>query len=203
MSKEVCSVEGCQRIVRAKGLCDRHYGQYLKHGKVLERTFLSPNDFIFYKDYIGIVLRNREQEEVAETIIDYVDYDCIKEYKWSLNTDGYAKTAIKGSTRSLQKILFPNMLMIDHKNKNKLDNRRQNLRECTFIKNGQNRKIGVNNTSECVGVYRCNEKWRAYIKYNKKPIHLGIFFEYNQAVKARKEAEKKYFGDFAPSRETT
>ena len=36
----------------------------------------------------------------------------------------------------------------------------------------------------------------AYICVNKKRINLGHFEDYNKAVKTRKEAEKKYFGEF-------
>jgi hypothetical protein len=33
--------------------------------------------------------------------------------------------------------------------------------------------------------------------YKKKHIHLGYFETVEEALKARKEAEKKYFGEFA------
>lgn len=41
-------------------------------------------------------------------------------------------------------------------------------------------------------------KWCAHISINKKQIYLGNFPSFEEAVKARKEAEEKYFGEFAP-----
>ena len=44
---------------------------------------------------------------------------------------------------------------------------------------------------------KLRNKWQAQIKINKKCIHLGYFIDKKDAIKARKEAEKKYFGEFA------
>ena len=37
----------------------------------------------------------------------------------------------------------------------------------------------------------------AYIAIDKKQIHLGLFDKFEDAVKARKEAEDKYFGEWS------
>ncbi|WP_252227992.1 AP2 domain-containing protein [Clostridium sp. ZBS3] len=57
------------------------------------------------------------------------------------------------------------------------------------------RHTQVNNTSGVTGVYwnAQKHKWYAKIKFRQKQIHLG-YFEYKEdAMKARKEAEEKYF----------
>ena len=41
----------------------------------------------------------------------------------------------------------------------------------------------------------CN-KWHAQIVVNKKNLHLGYFVNFDDAVRARKDAEVKYFGKF-------
>lgn len=50
------------------------------------------------------------------------------------------------------------------------------------------------------GVYwnKANEKWCSNIKVNNKTIYLGSFDLIDDAMRARKEAEQKYFGEFAP-----
>lgn len=52
-----------------------------------------------------------------------------------------------------------------------------------------------NNTSGCKGVTwdKQNQKWKAYIYFQKKRIHLGNYKDKNKAIQARKEAEGKYF----------
>ena len=39
--------------------------------------------------------------------------------------------------------------------------------------------------------------WVAYISINYKQITLGYFHDFNDAVKARKQAEEKYFGEYS------
>jgi hypothetical protein len=84
---------------------------------------------------------------------------------------------------------------IDHVNGIKTDNRIINLRECTAIQNGMNRGISSSNTSGFTGVCYDKErsKWLASIRVNKKNIKIGRFLHKEDAIKARAEAEIKYF----------
>lgn len=60
--------------------------------------------------------------------------------------------------------------------------------------------IRKNNTSGCTGVYSYKTKngvtWTAKIKFKRKSYHLGTFETYEEAVQARKEAEKRIYGEF-------
>ena len=42
-----------------------------------------------------------------------------------------------------------------------------------------------------------DNKWDAYLMFNRKKISLGSFDEIKDAIKARKEAEQKYYGEFS------
>ena len=92
----------------------------------------------------------------------------------------------------------PDDMVVDHINLNPLDNRKMNLRICTKQQNEMNRPLRNNNTSGITGVslYKQTNKWRAYIEYNQKYIHLGLFDTKEDAIKARKQAEIKYFGEY-------
>lgn len=59
-----------------------------------------------------------------------------------------------------------------------------------------NTRLRKNNTSGIKGVYRSNNKWIATIQKNKKRKYLGIFDNFDDAVFARQQAEKKFFGNF-------
>lgn len=54
-------------------------------------------------------------------------------------------------------------------------------------------KICSNNTSGVKGVCPCGNKWRAYITFKRKRIELGMFNNFEDAVKARQVAEEEYF----------
>lgn len=59
----------------------------------------------------------------------------------------------------------------------------------------RNKRTYKNNSSKHRGVcmYKNSKKWVAYISVNKKVKHLGSYEELEEAVKARKEAEIKYW----------
>jgi hypothetical protein len=85
-------------------------------------------------------------------------------------------------------------LVIDHKNGNHYDNTIENLRLVTHAENSRNRSTPKDNTSGHIGVYWRKEKkkWQVQIGSNGKTIHIGYFKNKEDAIKARKEAEKKY-----------
>lgn len=68
----------------------------------------------------------------------------------------------------------------------------------TYIPGITRNTINKNNTSGCKGVsFRPQRnKWRAYIKFQRKDIFLGNFDKYEDAVEARKIAEIEYFGKY-------
>ena len=86
---------------------------------------------------------------------------------------------------------------LDHINRNRSDNRISNLREVTTKQNGQNRSKQSNNTSGHPGIswHKRDSKWGAHIRHNQKLIHLGYFTDIEEAVSARKAAEKFYWSD--------
>ena len=86
---------------------------------------------------------------------------------------------------------------IDHINRIRTDNRISNLREVTNKQNQQNAGKSSHNTSGHPGVswHKQNSKWQARIAHNYKQIHLGYFTDIEDAITARKAAEKLYWSD--------
>ena len=65
-------------------------------------------------------------------------------------------------------------------------------------------KLRTTNTTGRVGIDSRKYKgvhysWRVRISLDCKRIQIGDFKDYDDAVKARREAEKKYFGDYCPN----
>lgn len=88
----------------------------------------------------------------------------------------------------------PKGLVVDHINRDTLDNRKNNLRVCTIQENLRNQKRSNNKTGYTgVTVHKQTGKYTAQIKVNYKKIHLGLFDTIKEALSARKKAELKYY----------
>ena len=83
---------------------------------------------------------------------------------------------------------------IDHINGQPDDNRFVNLREATPKENSRNAKRRKDNTSGVVGVgwNQRDNCWHARIKIDKRLMHIGYFKDFDDAVKARKRAEREH-----------
>ena len=193
-----CRASGCSRkdLLGFDGYCEKHYKQMREHGKIY-RSCYDRNETTDYGDFIGIHLYNADSEKIAETVIDKEDSWVLKR-KWRLGNTGYA---ICDNATLLHRVLCPDFKEIDHIDRDKLNNRRSNLRECSHSGNMINRGIQKNNKSGIPGVCWDNgrSKWMAHAKVNRKTINLGRFDSIDDAVKARKQAEIKYYGEFAPN----
>jgi len=89
--------------------------------------------------------------------------------------------------------------LIDHKNRNTLDNRLTNLREATPSQNSANCKRHSRKSRGVKGVYwnSANRKWVSYIRRDGKSRYIGSFSNIDDAARAYEQAAKALFGEFA------
>lgn len=156
------------------------------------------NTYEFFDDYVVGYATNTN----TPFYVDIEDYELIKNYRWHQNSQGYIQTSKNNKQIKLHNLIMNNTpnkksSLVDHINHDICDNRKINLRIVTASKNIMNTHIHKNNTSGVRGVvwHIRDEVWEAYISYQKKRIFLGRYHNFDDAVKARKEAEEKYFGE--------
>ena len=137
---------------------------------------------------------------------DLEDYDLIKNYCWFITDKGYVRTT--DANNNFKPIYLHRLIMnvsddyyVDHIHgaNSRHDNRKFNLRIATASQNQMNVNLSINNTSGATGVNwdKRKHKWTARIGINYERIHLGDFDSFEDAVRARKLAEDKYFGEFS------
>lgn len=134
---------------------------------------------------------------------DLEDYDKIKDYYWNNNgNDEYFRTTVNKKTELLHRFIMGvdnnSSLVVDHINTHhREDDRKSNLRIVSNSENQMNRRLAKNNTSGTSGVdwVKKTNLWRSRITINNQTITIGCYKNKEDAIKARKEAEEKYFGE--------
>jgi len=149
---------------------------------------------------VEIILSNGE---IA--VVDEEDHEAALEYRWHKHNKGYACTMF-GGRKSRQHLLLHQLVARrmgilgapDHKDGNKLNCRRSNLRGATSAQNKANTGPRKTNKLGVKGVGRWpNGRYTARITVNRKQIHLGYFDTIQEASDAYFEAAKRYYGEFA------
>ena len=118
----------------------------------------------------------------------------------SIYGNGYRYICYKGKRYKASRLAFLYMKgyfpenEVDHKDRNKINDKWDNLREISSQCNHRNMGMLKNNTSGVKGVWfwKNRKQWISEIKINRKKEILGRFKNKTDAVKARWEAEKKY-----------
>lgn len=92
----------------------------------------------------------------------------------------------------------PKGMVVDHVNRDTLDDRRKNLRICTISQNIANSSTRTDGTSRYRGVHMTKKgKWRAQIKVFYKLHRLGDFDSEVEAARAYNAAARKHFTEYA------
>lgn len=128
-----------------------------------------------------------------------------------MNSSGYAYFKYCGQEVFIHRLVMGlpvnfddnNPLIAEHKDGNRKNNRKSNLRICEKKINPMNCGIYSNNISGHKGISWCErlQKYQVNLQCNKINHYLGVYASYEEAVKVREAAEQQYFGEFNRSKE--
>lgn len=138
-------------------------------------------------------------------LFDEDDVALIAQYRWcvsSAKSTFYAQSAGSGRPTVLMHRLIlgaPAGRLVDHRNRNGLDNRRMNLRLSTRSQNAGNAAASARNSSGYKGVSwrRAAGRWQAYITVDRRRRHLGFYDDPWEAAQAYNAAAIEAWGEFA------
>lgn len=170
-------------------------------GCLAYETVTKNNIFIKHNDYYEGVTTKGES-----FFFDLDDYDIVSKYCWFTSRENYIVAYDKHDRkkeirlhRLVMDVLDDSSILIDHigGEKTRNDNRKINLRRADNSKNTCNTRIRKNNKSGHTGVIKGVNKWIAYICKDGLKKRLGSFDTFEEAVKAREEAEQELFGEWS------
>jgi len=143
-----------------------------------------------------------------EVLIDSEHFEAISQFRWTITKKRRGvKTAYvvrctypEGKMIQLHRAIIaakPGQI-VDHKNMNGLDNRKANIRLCSYSENNMNTRRRKDNKSgyKCVHLHSPG-RWRSRIKKDGRLLDLGLFDSPEAAAKAYRAAVSEFHGQFA------
>ena len=144
-----------------------------------------------------ITLRNRDWQIVGHAVIDGADADLVGDLRWFLGNTGYAEKRVNRRVVSIHRMIlgltYDDGLEGDHINRDRLDNRRANLRIVTKGQNSQNKGSQPGSTSAYRGVSWSKRScaWIVQVMTGRKNHRFGPFSDEHEAGRVAKEARAR------------
>lgn len=187
-----CGEPARQRVIANNGdgnfYCSKHAHELYRYGCIVEDEIYEFID----NETVKVTIKG-DKQNTSSFLISPIDVPLVFRMNKGLSGTGY----IASNNKSLHTIIAESLgikdCVIDHINRNRLDNRRFNLRVCTRQQNTRNKP--------CKGVCfdKRTNKWKAYINIDRKQIKMRRFDTEDEAIKYRLELERDYFKEFAPN----
>lgn len=206
--KCICTKCNCEKDVLTGSL---HSSKSTKCKECHNPRYFTIYNKVIKDEITSIFIQDTRDNSIFETIVDTKHLDMIDKLYLSVQTDkrgnryvwvsSYNELDIEYKPKKLHQLIifleygYKNQsIVIDHKNRNKLDNRSINLNVVTPLENAQNASLRRDNKSGVRGVSftNRNQKWAVQIQYKNKNNWIGYFDTLEEAIKARKNAEDQY-----------
>ena len=130
------------------------------------------NKYVYKEDKIEIITEGSKYDGII--LVDKDDEELVKEYVWRIDNNGYVQACDLPRTVRIylhRHLMKPEneKILVDHKNRDRLNNTRENLRLTDHSGNNSNQSKRSDNTTGVTGVKsRGNGKYEAQITHNGK-----------------------------------
>jgi hypothetical protein len=147
------------------------------------------------------------------------DHPRLSRYRWSFDpTTGYARRTLRDRATGRTHPIYVHSLVagvsdckgvfviVDHRDGDRLHCGRHNLRRCSAAENARNRRKPAAKSSRYKGVTYCRRPegkppltrpWRARIKFEMLPLHIGYFATEEEAAHAYNAMARCLYGEYA------
>jgi hypothetical protein len=139
-------------------------------------------------------------------MVDDEDFEYLSQWKWFCSSGGYAVRSVWANGK-VQAIYMHREIVgagsgqvVDHKDGNRVNNQRSNLRGCTSLNNNANRKKSKGKSSQYKGVSYfalSPHHWMTRIKKKNKQVFIGYFENERHAALAYDLWAKDLHGEYA------
>ena len=159
-----------------------------------------------HEDSIKEIVILNKKHGVSKALIDAEDEHKVSGFKWYLDKDGYAITQRRRSVKNINgaqlkmhhAIMGPPSrgMVVDHIDRDRLNNKKENLRFVSHSESQWNRDKQKNNTSGFIGVSwnKRSKKFVAYAAKHGVRHHAGCFDTAEEAAIARDKLVLKLHG---------
>jgi len=213
--KLICLNDGCDSNAKCSGYCLKHYNKIVRKEYLLDNVIIdldkiiyetnymnNNNTYIEYNNHIEIIIYNKRYKKYTIVEISKNSFEKVKNYIWRINSNAYISTKVNYKELLLHRLIMDATTeeYIDHINRKRNNCKDSNLRLVCYSENGVNKSMQTNNTSGVVGVTwdKTREKWKVTLNIYNKCYNIGRFDDFEEAVKSRLQAEKKYHKEFTP-----
>ena len=154
------------------------------------------NNYKVNGNFVEVNLTNCDETMIC----DLEKWRQLKKYCWIKGKTGYAEARVEGKTRLFHHFVIEceKGKVRDHINRNKLDNRKINLRCVSYSDNNKNVDKAGRNRYGVTGAYKNGNKIGMRIYVNGKIKYIGSFSTIEEAIEAKKKSEELYEGVISP-----
>lgn len=183
----MCKVEWCNntQLIGKTNLCRNHYEQMKKYGKIKEeRPRGKRNKYVLKDEYAELLILDSEGNIKVKAKVDKDNVEELKRYSFRYEKDKYIKTFKNKKTIYLHQLVVgkEDGLEVDHINRDKLDNRKSNLRIV-------DRKTNANNIArkENSGITKKNRNLTKPYCLKVKGKYIGYYATLEEAKNKRND----------------